>query len=100
MLEFDTLISAREAIGTNKVSAAELTRRALERIGRLDPTIQAFNSVADERALARAEAVDEGAAAGGALAGGPVAIKDKPCTSRGAPTCSAQLREKLCAASE
>src|SRR5260221_5290747 len=95
MLEFDTLISAREAIGTKKVSAAELTRRALERIGRLDPTIQAFNSVADERALARAKAVDEGAAAGGALAGVPIAIKDSLCTSWGTTTCSSKMLENF-----
>jgi aspartyl-tRNA(Asn)/glutamyl-tRNA(Gln) amidotransferase subunit A len=95
MLEFDTLISAREAIRTKKVSAVELTRRALDRIRQLDPTIQAFNSVADERALARAKAVDEGAAADGALAGVPIAIKDNLCTSWGTTTCSSKILENF-----
>jgi aspartyl-tRNA(Asn)/glutamyl-tRNA(Gln) amidotransferase subunit A len=95
MLEFDTLISAREAIRTKKVSAVELTRRSLERIRQLDPTIQAFNSVADERALTRAKAVDEGASADGALAGVPIAIKDNLCTSWGTTTCSSKILENF-----
>src|SRR4051794_20612515 len=90
MLEFDTLISARDAIRSKKVSAVELTRRALERIAQLEPRIQAFNSVAEERAMQRAKAVDAGDETG-VLAGTPIALKDNLCTSWGTTTCSSKM---------
>ena len=46
----------------------------------LEPKIQAFNSVAEDRAMARARAVDAGEV-GGVLAGVPIALKDNLCTT-------------------
>ncbi|MEJ7585846.1 MAG: amidase family protein [Acidimicrobiales bacterium] len=66
-------VSARE------VSARELTEVALERIGQVNPTLNAFVAVDSERALAQARGVDERLARGedvGPLAGIPLAVKD------------------------
>ena len=90
----DTLIEARDAVRDKRVSAAELTRRVLDRIQRLDGQLRAFISTFPERALERAKAVDEGRVTG-PLAGVPVAIKDNLCTSFGRTTCASRMLENF-----
>lgn len=92
MLPFDTVISAREAIASRKISAVELTRAALDRIQRLDAQVHAFNSVYPELALQQAKEVDEGRRQG-PLAGVPIALKDNLCTIWGTTTCSSRMLE-------
>jgi aspartyl-tRNA(Asn)/glutamyl-tRNA(Gln) amidotransferase subunit A len=89
---FDTLVGARDAVASRRVSSVELTRGVLERIGRLDPQLRAFTSTWPERALEQARAVDEGRRTG-PLAGVPVAVKDNLCTSFGTTTCSSRMLE-------
>ena len=60
MLAHDTLLSARDAIASKKISSVELTRQALDRIDRLEPRILAFNSVFRERAVQQAQDADAG----------------------------------------
>jgi aspartyl-tRNA(Asn)/glutamyl-tRNA(Gln) amidotransferase subunit A len=67
------------SVQAKQVSARELTEAALDRIGRLDPTYNAFVAVDGERALAQADALDAKIAGGadpGALAGIPIGVKD------------------------
>ncbi len=67
------------SVRAKEVSAAELTETALDRIGRLDPTYNAFVAVDGERALAEADALDAKIAGGGdpgPLAGIPIGVKD------------------------
>jgi aspartyl-tRNA(Asn)/glutamyl-tRNA(Gln) amidotransferase subunit A len=90
MLAFDTLLAARDAISAKKISSVELTRQALGRIDKLEPSIQAFNSLYPERALAQAKAVDEGQRKG-PLAGVPIALKDNLCTTFGTTTCGSKM---------
>jgi aspartyl-tRNA(Asn)/glutamyl-tRNA(Gln) amidotransferase subunit A len=90
MLQFDTIIAARDAIRLKKISAVELTRQALDRIDKLDGRVKAFNSVHAEHALQQARDVDEGRRTG-ELAGVPIALKDNLCTSFGATTCSSKM---------
>jgi aspartyl-tRNA(Asn)/glutamyl-tRNA(Gln) amidotransferase subunit A len=92
MGEFDTLVAARNAIRAKSVSSIELTRALLARIEKLDPQIQAYNSIATETALAQAAAVDAGTRTG-PLAGVPIALKDNLCTSFGTTTCSSRMLE-------
>ena len=58
---------------------------ALERINRAQPALQAFQHVAAERALARADELDRSGAPPGPLHGIPLAIKDN-IVMRGVPT--------------
>src|SRR5205823_12776854 len=58
------------------------------------PSIHAFNSIAQDRALDRAAAVDCGEITG-PLAGVPIAIKDNLCTSWGKTTCSSKMLENF-----
>ena len=94
MIEPDTLIGAREAVRTRRVSAVELVQRALERIDRVEPRVQAFLSVQRERALEGARAVDQGKVMG-ELAGVPIAVKDNLCTTFGATTCASRMLENF-----
>ena len=88
--EFHTLIAARDAIASRKISAVELTRDVLNRIEKLEPQILAYNSVSADVALAQAKAVDEGKRTG-PLAGVPIALKDNLCTTFGTTTCSSKI---------
>ncbi len=90
MLAFDTLLGARDAIAGRKISSVELTRAALDRIAKVDPTLQAYNETYPDRALQQAKAVDDGKVSG-PLAGVPIALKDNLCTSYGHTTCSSKM---------
>lgn len=66
------------AVGARQVSAVDVTRRALERIGARDEAVNSFTDVTAERALAEAAEVDRRVAAGMRLplAGVPYAVKN------------------------
>jgi aspartyl-tRNA(Asn)/glutamyl-tRNA(Gln) amidotransferase subunit A len=85
-----TIAEIREAIASRSISAAEVCRAALDRIASANRTLNAFNHVDAERALARARAVDEGAAAG-PLAGVPIALKDNMCVRGMRTTASSRI---------
>lgn len=70
------------AIRGRKVSATEVCRTALDRIGRSDETLQTFLTVTTEAALARAAELDANPPLWPLLPllGVPVAIKDNICT--------------------
>src|SRR5688500_18209797 len=89
-LPFDTLLAARDAIRSRTVSATELTRAVLERVDRLNGTLNAYNSTYAERALRVAGEVDDGKR-NGPLAGVPIALKDNVCTTFGTTTCSSKM---------
>jgi 1-carboxybiuret hydrolase len=67
------------AIGAGRTSATNVVAGALARIKERNPTLNAFTTVTDERALAKARAVDAQRTAGkalGPLAGVPFAVKN------------------------
>lgn len=77
-----------KAIGTRSVSSVALTHYYLERIARLNPSLQAYITVTAETALDQARAADRVLGEGrllGPLHGVPVALKDL-CETDFAPT--------------
>ena len=68
-----------ELLGKKKISAVELAKDVFARTKAVEDKVQGYVTVAEESALAQAEAVDKKRASGdtlSALAGIPIAIKD------------------------
>jgi len=85
-----TLVSVREAIASKSISTREVVQAYLDRIDQLNPSLNAYNQIFHEDALARAEAVDRGEVTG-ALAGVPISVKDLFCMTQGRTTCSSKM---------
>ena len=84
---FRTARDIRDAVITGNMSAVDVCQASIDRINATDGRLNAFLSVAAERALNRARNVDE-TRHRGPLAGVPVAIKDNIST-RGITTTAA-----------
>jgi aspartyl-tRNA(Asn)/glutamyl-tRNA(Gln) amidotransferase subunit A len=91
-----TAAATASAVAAGDVSAVEVARAHLDRIGAVDDRVHAFLHVDTEGALAAAAAVDSARAAGqplSALAGVPLALKDV-MTQKGIPTtCGSRILE-------
>jgi aspartyl-tRNA(Asn)/glutamyl-tRNA(Gln) amidotransferase subunit A len=92
-----SLRDLRTAIRSGERSAAEVCRDAVARIEALNPSLNAFNTVAADRAIARAETIDRDRDRwrGAPLAGIPVAIKDNICTRDLRTTASSRMLEQF-----
>ena len=90
-----SLVELQAALAAKRVSSVELTRLHLERIRRLNGTLNAFITVDEETSLAQAHRADEQRARGeaGPLAGIPVAHKDIFCTRELRTTCGSRMLE-------
>jgi aspartyl-tRNA(Asn)/glutamyl-tRNA(Gln) amidotransferase subunit A len=74
-----TLVEVSELVRRRKVSPVEVTTACLERIERLNPTLNAFITVMRDAALVRARVAEEQIQSGrwrGPLHGIPIALKD------------------------
>ena len=88
----------RDEIVAGNVSAVEVCRAFLDRIDAVNPSLNAFNLVAADRALARAEDIDRRRALGesaGPLMGVPVAVKDNLCVRGMRTTASSRILERF-----
>ena len=88
-----TLAAQAQALAAREVSSVELTRAALARIERLQPTLNAFVTVDTDGALAAAGDADAARARGnaGALTGVPIAHKDVLMTAGLRTTCGSRM---------
>jgi len=88
-----SLSELSQALAARRVSSVELTREFLQRIARLNPTLNAFITVDEEKSLAQARAADERLAAGtaGPLTGIPIAQKDLFCARGWLTTCASKI---------
>lgn len=82
-----------DALSSKKISSVELTQMFLDRIQKLNPTLNAFITVCPERALEDAKRADARIAAGekGGLLGIPLAHKDLFCTNGVLTTCASKM---------
>jgi aspartyl-tRNA(Asn)/glutamyl-tRNA(Gln) amidotransferase subunit A len=93
-----SLREAAERVRRREISAVDLTRAALARIGSVESKVGAFVTLAEVDAIAAAEAIDRRLAAGqdpGPLAGVPVGIKDMICTAGLRTTASSRILEQF-----
>ncbi len=91
-----TVREVRDAVRSGVRSASEVCRDALARIEALNPRLNAFNSIAADRALATAEAIDRDRSRwrDAPLAGVPIAVKDNICTLGVRTTASSRMLER------
>jgi 1-carboxybiuret hydrolase len=76
MSGFATASDIAASVASGRSSATEVVGACLDRIGRLNPVLNAFTAVLGDRARARAAAIDAAGGKAGPLAGVPFAVKN------------------------
>ncbi|GBC62876.1 Asp-tRNA(Asn)/Glu-tRNA(Gln) amidotransferase Gat CAB subunit A [Desulfonema ishimotonii] len=92
-----TIQKAHTLLQNREISSCELTRAVLERIRAVDGKVEAYITVAEDLAMARAAAADEAIKAGTAspLTGIPLSVKDLMCTKGLKTTCASKILENF-----
>lgn len=89
-----TIHTLHDKLISGEVSATALTEAVLQRLGALEPRLQAYITVTSELARQQAAAADEAFARGevcSPLQGIPLAIKDNICTKGVPTTCASRI---------
>lgn len=89
-----TIVQASNLLRSKQLSPVDLTTACLDRIERLNPSINAFITVMNEGALAQARAAEDEIQAGrwrGPLHGIPIGLKDLIDTAGVKTTCGSAL---------
>ena len=88
-----TIKQAHEGLKKKQFSSVDLTKACLEQIKKTDDQIKAFVTLAEEEALAVAQAADKAGDFSQPLTGVPAAIKDLFCTKDIRTTASSKILE-------
>lgn len=93
MSDLTTIAGCSKALQLGEISAVELTKEYLRSIATLNPTLNAFITADEHRALEQAQQADLRRAAGtqSPLTGVPIAHKDLFCTKGLATTCGSKM---------
>ena len=94
MQKLETIVELAPRVRGRGISPVELTRACLEKIEKLNPTLNAFITVTAESAMAEARAAEEAIGRGewrGPLHGIPIALKDLIDTAGVHTTAASQL---------
>ncbi|MEX2132269.1 MAG: Asp-tRNA(Asn)/Glu-tRNA(Gln) amidotransferase subunit GatA [Pseudohongiellaceae bacterium] len=85
------------ALANRQISSVELTRQFLQKIGQLNPTLNAFITICEEQALLQARAADLQLAKGktSPLCGIPIAHKDIFCTTGVRTSCGSRMLDNF-----
>ncbi len=88
-----------QQLASKQVSSVELTQAYLQRMAKLNPSINAYVTIDEQKTLAQAQAADARIAAGiaGPLTGIPIAQKDIFCAQGWRTTCSSKMLENFIA---
>jgi aspartyl-tRNA(Asn)/glutamyl-tRNA(Gln) amidotransferase subunit A len=92
-----SIAEAGRLLRSGQASSVSLTRAALDQVARHDPSLNAFITITESRALADAERADAELRAGrdrGPMHGVPYALKDIYDTAGIRTTCHSRLRER------
>lgn len=87
-----------EKIACQEISSEEYIAKTIERLRKIEPSLNAFISVLDEESIKKAKALDIKIKKGhsvGRLAGLPIAIKDNICVENGKTTCASRMLENF-----
>jgi aspartyl-tRNA(Asn)/glutamyl-tRNA(Gln) amidotransferase subunit A len=100
MTDVRTAREIRDLIVSGDASAVDICTDALTRMDRVNGSLNAFNLIASERALARAGEIDRQRSSGaalGPLAGVPVVLKDNMCVRGMRTTASSKILDNFIA---
>ncbi len=93
-----TLAAMQRSLESGEFSSVELCQYLIERTKQHNETLNAFISITEEQALAKAKAADEKRSAGGTLGslhGLPIAHKDIFCTAGVRTSCGSKMLESF-----
>lgn len=84
-----------DLLARREVSSVEIVESVLRRIEEVEQQVQAYVTVAPERALEEAKRLTESSERSGPLCGIPIAYKDNMCTKGLRTTCSSRILEQF-----